>query len=292
MAEFIVSDGNFSLHRAWSAIGKRSAQPTVRVPLLMLEWFCSHAVRLGCSGGAIAFDGSENFRYDVYSGYKSNRGGISVTIESGPMGGLTLHDAVYASLKPAKELFKSLGIRVIHLKKFEADDVMISAAWVLARNKPQNHVYLDTNDKDMIQGITENVSIYHAEMLNRPEEILTLKTMPKMKHGLSPKQFLDLQILLGDGVDSIPAVPGIEKAEAIRMLKTHGRLSDFLKTPKGKEFYYARATELHRNKELVMMSKKAFPYVEKDLSFKYLTGEAECRSFVELRNSQRRRTLF
>ena len=290
--KFLVADGNFLLHRAWNTAGKTSAVPTIKVPKLILNWFCSTALKLNCDGGLLALDGSDNFRYGVYQGYKAARSGVHHTVEDGPLAGKSQHDAVYASLQPTKVLFKALGIRVVQMKRYEADDVLISVADKIGK-KQGNHVYLLTLDKDMVQAVTDQVSIFYPEMQNRPEKIVTVADVKILKHGLTPRQFLDLQILMGDGVDGIPSVPGISKGEALTIIKEHGGLSAFFKTKEGQKFYQSRITELHRNKELVMLSKKAFPYVENDILFKgRLQGEADCKAFTTLMGKQNKASLF
>ncbi len=265
-----------------------------RVPKQVLSWFCSYALELDCDAGLIAFDGSQNFRHQVYANYKAGRAGATgmgaKLVEDGPFEGRTHHEAVYASLKPTKELFRSLGFKVLHPKTFEADDVLVGAAYKLS--KLGHHVYLDTNDKDMVQAVSKNVSIYHAEMTNRPREILTPANLPAMKFGLSPKQFLDYQTLMGDEVDGIPCVSAMTKSTALEILREHGSLEKFFATKKGDYFYRLRRTELHRNRKLVRMDKDAFTCSLEEMLFKNLKGEVAVKAFTVLRDQQRKGSLF
>jgi 5'-3' exonuclease len=289
-------DGPWLLHRAWSVIGERTANPTKRIPHLILDWFCSYALSLNCNGGGIAFDGSSNFRYAVYSGYKANRGvgadGSPSLVSHGTMAGMTKKDAVYASLKPTKELFRSVGIFVTHPKRYEADDSMSSAAWRLCKNHPEVLMYLTSLDKDIIQCVTDNVHIHIPEYNKIPERIIKPADVPSLRKGLTALQFLDLQILLGDGVDNVPPVPGCTPAQALKLIKTHGSLNAFFQTEEGKLFYYPRANELHRNKELVKLSHKAFMFPKSTLMFDKLSGTAESVAFTALKAKQNRKSLF
>ena len=293
----VMADGNWLLHRAWSVLGERTAEPTKRVPSLILDWFCSYALRLNCNGGGIAFDGGSNFRYAVYSEYKANRGsgannGVPLVVEKGTMAGMTKQEAVYASLKPTKDLFRSVGLFVTHPKRFEADDSLASAAWRLCKNHPDTLMYLTSLDKDVIQCVTENVHIHIPEVGKMPERIIKPADVPRLRKGLTASQFLDLQILLGDSIDNVPPMPGCTPAMALKIVKTHGSLKAFFDTKDGKDFYFKRATELHRNKELVKLSHKAFMFPKSNLMFDKLTGTAESVAFTTLKNKQTRSSLF
>ena len=102
-----------------------------------------------------------------------------------------------------------LGIFVSQQKRFEADDVMRSMAFKVGRvvngaSKIQSHVYLVSPDKDILQAVTEEVTVYIPKIGNAPERLIGPKEIPKIKSGLRAAQFLDLQILLGDAIDDIP----------------------------------------------------------------------------------------
>lgn len=293
----LMVDGPWLLHRAWSVLGEKTSEPTVRIPRMLLEWFCTYALRLKCSGGGIAFDGSSNFRYEVYADYKANRGsgannGSPSLVKEGALAGMEVQDAVYKSLKPTKELFRSVGIFVTHPKRFEADDSMRSAAWRLCKNHPETLMYLVSPDKDIVQAVDENVHIYIPEVNKVPERIIKPEDVPRLRGGLTALQFLDRQILLGDAVDNIPAVHSCPPATAMKIIKTHGSLHAFFQTEEGKAFYYPRANELNRNKELVRLSKKAFMYPKSSLMFDKLTGSANSNAFTTLKGAQTKRSLF
>lgn len=271
--------------------------PTKRVPRLLLDWFCNYAIKAKADGGGIGFDGSQNFRYEVYADYKANRGagagGSSSMVNEGPLAGMTIKDAVYESLGPTKELFRSLGLFVSHQKRFEADDFMRSGAWKLSSTPTAKHkTVLVSPDKDVLQAVNERVVVFVPEVGKIPERWIREEDVRKKKHGLSPAQFLDLQILQGDGVDDIPAVPGCTKSEALSILRKHGSLTAFFKTEEGRKFYGSRATELHRNKELVTLSKRAFPYRVESLMFSNMTGSFDSQPFTTLKGLQSKRGLF
>ena len=110
--------------------------------------------------------------------------------------------------------------------------------------------------------------------------------------GLTPKQFLDYQILRGDSMDDVPPVTSCTDKEALTIIKTHGSLGAFFKTADGKKFYSMRRTELHRNKDLVGLSKRVPLPEPKDISFRHLKGSAESKAFTTLRDLQKKASLW
>lgn len=291
---FHLMDGNFMLWRAWSTSGQTSSRPRERIPLQLLDWFCSYSLTLRCGGGALAFDGNENFRYDIFANYKANRSGSGGTsdaeVKHGPLKGMTVSDAVYSCLPPTVDLFRSVGIAVIQEPKYEADDVLNSGAKKLGIKG--NHVYLSCRDKDMVQCVNSQVTLHIPEMQGKSAVLYTPESTPTLKKGLTPLQFLDYQILMGDPMDTVPAVPGITEAKAMGILREYGSLKAFFKTEVGRKFYDLRATELHRNKDLVGLSKKAFPLKGSDISFRHLHGSASSKAFTNLRDAQTKSSLF
>jgi 5'-3' exonuclease len=289
-----IADGNWHLWRAWSVVGQRTSAPQTRIPLQILSWFCEYALRLKATHGAIAFDGPDNFRYDIYKDYKGSRsgegGGHDTVVNSGPFQGMTAADAVYSLLPPTVELFRSVGIMTIISDRHEADDCLSSAGHKYGVQS--NHVYLVTRDKDMTQCVNKNVTVYIPPMQQKPEILLTSDSTPELKKGLTPKQFLEYQILMGDPMDDVPAVSAVNERQVLNILKTHGSLSSYFKTKEGRAFYDLRISELHRNKTLVGLSKKVPLPDSKLLSFSHLRGSAESKSFTTLRDLQKKASLW
>jgi len=253
---YMFVDGNWCLHRAWSAMGHQSGIPTVRVPRMLLNWFCDYALRLNVQAGAMCFDGNSNFRYNVYPAYKSNRNGDKI-VDHGPSAGLTGSDAVYQSLEPTRELFQACGLTVVQEELYEADDLLCSAGHVYGR-LPGNKVWLVTRDKDMRGSITKQVNMYIPEMSKQPEQRITPELVGK-KQGMTPLQWIDYQILVGDEMDSVPPVARFTPSKAKALLKEHRSLGEYFKTDEGGAFYRKYHPDLHRNKQLVVMAKNAWP---------------------------------
>lgn len=245
---FMAVDGNWLLHRAYSVLGKYVQTPTVRIPQLLLDWFCSYAIRLGADAGALCFDGPENYRKALFKGYKASRDGD---------GSSEHRDGVYECLDPTKALFEAAGICVVQLLTHEADDMLASASKYFGKDRGIK-TYLVAKDKDTYQNIRENVIVYTPEMSKTPEQFWDL-TRLKKERGFTPAQMLDFQILLGDAIDEVPGIPGFGAATAKKVLLKHGSLRAFFETPEGAEVLSNHGKQLMLNRRLVGMSKDAWP---------------------------------
>lgn len=290
MATYLFADGNWLLYRAWSAVGKVYKDPYKKVPMMLLDWFCKAALRLQATGGAMCFDGNDNFRKRLYPPYKAHREVGEPISPEGTMEGISVSDAVYASLDPTKELFYSLGIPIDQQPKYEADDLMISGANYFAQESKSNRIYLMTRDKDTYQGITDQVTIFVPEMKQHPEELIGLKQLLKKK-GLSPKQFLSYQILIGDATDNVPPISDMTPKKALQIAKEFTSLPAFFRTKEGGRFYNEKEDELHRNKDLITLVRSAWRI--EDVSFKaHLKGRADSLAFNTLKSSVTKSSLF
>lgn len=251
-------DGNWILHKNFSV--RRSASDA-DIAKSVLDSACKHVMRLDCTGSAVFFDGSRNFRYGVYPEYKSNRGGHA--------GGE--HDTevdpkdMYSCLDAIFHLFKLVRFPIYQVDKFEADDLCSAAAVHHAKASKRNFSWIVNHDKDAFQTVTDRIHVFWPQVGKDPEKIFTDAAV-WARTGFYPDNFAEFQILTGDGVDCIPAI--VKPAVAKKILKEHGSLKKYFSTDEGRRFFLAHETELRRNKTLVRMDMSAWDpeYMNHDLS--------------------------
>ncbi|MEA2098625.1 MAG: DNA polymerase I [Campylobacterota bacterium] len=146
------------------------------------------------------------FRNEIDSNYKANR--------KAPPPELTMQ------LPIAIEWIDKMGYKTLGMEGFEADD-MIATVSHLAREKGYN-VRVVSHDKDLYQLIDDG-NIVVVDAIKR-------KTMDEdacfLKYGVTPKQFIDYQSILGDTADNVPGVKGIGKVGAEKLLKEYGDLDN------------------------------------------------------------------
>ncbi len=165
---------------------------------------------------AFVFDlPAPTFRHEAYPDYKANR-------PEAP-------SDLVAQIEPAKEILRAMGLHVLELAGYEADDVI----GTLARKARLANfsVVIATADKDLFQLVGDGVSILYT----KDEKILDVKGVEE-KFGVKPGQVPDVLALWGDASDNIPGVPGIGEKGAKEIIRRFGDLETAL----------ARAAEVER----------------------------------------------
>src|SRR5687767_8001189 len=119
---------------------------------------------------AVAFDTPEpTFRHDRFADYKATR--------------QRMPDEMSAQLPRLKEVTEALGITLIELAGFEADDVMGTLTKQAERQGLET--YLVTADKDLMQLVSPRVKIYGLRRVGNRQEILDPAGV-QQKFGVPP----------------------------------------------------------------------------------------------------------
>lgn len=118
-----------------------------------------------------------------------------------------------------KEVAKALGITCYEDKKLEADDLLACLADPLVADGHECVVV--TSDKDMMQLVGPNVSVYDFAKGERYDAAGVKKKM-----GVRPEQVTDFLGLAGDQVDNIPGVRGLGNKTAVILLAKFNSIDD------------------------------------------------------------------
>ena len=158
---------------------------------------------------AASFDlAGPTFRDALAADYKANRAPMpSDFVDQVPL----VHEACAA-----------LGVPVLNIEGFEADDVI----GTLARQAREAgfEVALVTGDKDFFQLVGDGVRVYNP----RDEGTWYDGAGVLEKFGVRPDQVVDMLALMGDSVDNIKGVPGIGEKGARDLIGAHGTLDALL----------------------------------------------------------------
>ena len=153
----------------------------------------------------VAFDASLTtcFRNELYPPYKANRPEAPEDLQR--------------QMAVCQALTRALGLTAVSSERFEADDLLGTAA---ARARPEGFVmHYITADKDYAQLI---------EPGDRLVDPTGRRDMDcdgvRRELGVRPDQVPDLLGLCGDSVDNIPGVPGIGPKTAVPLLRAFGGL--------------------------------------------------------------------
>ena len=133
-----------------------------------------------------------------------------------------------------REYLTAHGIKYQEIEGYEGDDI-IGTVSTLA-SKKRFKVSIVTSDKDMLQLVDDNISVYLTKKGVAELEKITPQKF-KETYGLIPDQMRDLKGLMGDKADNIPGIPGVGEKTALKLLKqyhTVENLSEHLDELKGK----------------------------------------------------------
>jgi len=176
----------------------------------------------------------DTFRNEIDPNYKANR--------SAPPPELTMQ------LPVAIEWIDKMGYKTLGMQGFEADD-MIATVTRLAKENGYK-VRVVSHDKDLYQLIDDSkVVIVDAIKRKYVDEDACYE-----KYGVTPKQFIDYQSILGDSADNVPGVKGIGKVGAEKLLKEYGTLDNIYEHID--EIKGATQKKLIESKEQAYMSKE------------------------------------
>jgi DNA polymerase-1 len=156
---------------------------------------------------AVAFDAPDKtFRHERYEAYKANR-------PAPP-------DDLIIQLPEIRELIRALGIPLVIMPGFEADDLIGTAA---RKFENECQVFIVTPDKDMSQLVHDGVRILKPGKKQNEFELVGSREVAE-QYGAPPEKFIDLLTLTGDTSDNIPGAKGIGPKTASNLLETYGSL--------------------------------------------------------------------
>ncbi len=157
----------------------------------------------------VAFDPpGPTFRNTIYPEYKANR--------SEPP------DDLKPQFSMCRDATLALGLASMEKSGYEADDVIGTLAQRWSALDPENRCVIVTADKDMMQLVTDRVSLWDGkEKESAHDEVVE-------KFGVPPKAVIDVLGLAGDSSDNIPGVPGIGPKTAATLLQKYGDLETLL----------------------------------------------------------------
>lgn len=119
-------------------------------------------------------------------------------------------------------LLEIMGFNPYYEYGVEADDLLASLAINHSKDK---HIVICTQDHDMFQLISENVSIYRQRLGRREENMLTIENA-KFEFGIEPHRLAEVWAISGDGGDNVKGVPGYGPKKSLKAILDHGTLQN------------------------------------------------------------------
>jgi DNA polymerase-1 len=235
MSKIIIIDGNNYCYRAYHAMKNmksKDGKPSsivYGVPLMISTLLKKHEPSLVY----LVIDGGRSpHRLSVLPGYKAGRKKIGWDGEDFHSQKDVMMDLVH----------NGLGITVIRNLDQEADDIM----YKLVRKHKGEEILLCSADKDFVQLIDENVSIWNHNLNQRQGVILTLENTKEWM-GYTPDRCVDYLTFIGDSSDKIPGVRGVGEQGAADFIKKYPSIKEYLKNyPDDNKFNKDKLEEVYR----------------------------------------------
>ncbi len=161
---------------------------------------------------AVAFDvHAPTFRHKMFEAYKGTRKPMLPELKE--------------QIPRIQEMLKAMGVPVITLEGWEADDIL----GTLARMGEEKgfDVTIVSGDRDLLQLATEKVKISIPKTKKGGTEIENYYAADvKAAYDVTPKQFIDVKALQGDASDNIPGVEGIGPKTAQKWIAEYGSIEE------------------------------------------------------------------
>jgi 5'-3' exonuclease len=147
----------------------------------------------------------ESFRNRMWPGYKTGAG---------------IEPELFAQFPILEEALVALGIVVWPMVEFEADDALAAAAFLAAKDKKVDRIFICTPDKDLSQCVQGTRIV----QLDRRKRLIRDESGVIAKFGVSPASIPDYLALVGDAADGYPGLRGWGAKSASAVLARYGHL--------------------------------------------------------------------
>ena len=240
MKKILVIDGNSIINRAFYGIrplttksGKftNAIYGTVNIISRQLE-----AIKPDYA--AVAFDLKHpTFRHKMYAEYKAGRHATPEELRS--------------QFPDAKEVLSLMGLHVMELPGWEADDIQGTVA-KMAHSTEDTEAYVLSGDRDLLQLIDDKVTV----LLATNQDTLVMREAEfTEKYGVLPSQFVDMKALMGDSSDNIPGVAGVGEKTAQSLISNFGTLEGIYESIEDKRISKGVREKLLRDKDNAFLSR-------------------------------------
>ncbi len=208
----LLLDGHSLAYRAFYALPVENFATTTGQPTNAVYGFISmliNAVRdEQPSHLAVAFDVSrKTFRSEQFAEYKANR-------SASPKEFAGQVDLI-------REVLEALGVAVVAVDGFEADDVIATLATQAGQERWETRIL--TGDRDCFQLVGADTTVLYPKRGVSELERMTPQAVQD-RYGLSPSQYPDFAALRGDPSDNLPNIPGVGEKTATKWLQQYGSL--------------------------------------------------------------------
>ena len=275
MKKLLAIDGNSILNRAFYGIRFLTNQQGLYTNALfgMVNIIQKQLDALEPEYAAIAFDlRAPTFRHKMYDEYKAGR--------------KPMPEELKMQMPYAKRLAKAMGLTVLEMEGYEADDILGTLA-DMADHAEDIQAYILTGDRDSLQLIDERV---HVLLAGNSDMVEYDANMFFEKYGVRPDQYVDVKALMGDSSDHIPGVAGIGEKTGFSLISRFGTLDDVYANIESSDITKATKNKLIKGEDSAKLSRelarifRSVPLgiTESDISYHGMDRAAARELFTEL----------
>ena len=209
MKKILVIDGNSIINRAFFGVRPLTTKTGKNTNAIygMVNIISKQLDAIKPDYAAIAFDlKGPTFRHKMFTEYKAGRNPTPPEL--------------LEQFPEAKIIMELMGIHVLELQGYEADDIQGTVA-KFANSENGIESYVLSGDRDLLQLIDGSTSVLLAgntetKLMRTPEFV--------EKYGITPDLFVEMKALMGDSSDNIPGVRGIGEKTAASLIQNFGTL--------------------------------------------------------------------
>ena len=153
---------------------------------------------------AVAFDVKKpTFRHEIFKDYKGTR--------------KPMPEELREQVPVIKDVLRAMGIRIVELPGYEADDVI----GTLSKKAEANNMLVSviTGDRDLLQLASKKILIRIPKTKKGGTEVEDYyEDDVRGKYLVSPEEFIDVKALMGDTADNIPGVESVGEKTATSLI--------------------------------------------------------------------------
>ncbi len=240
MEKLLIIDGNSILNRAFYGVRPLTNSKGLQTNALfgMLSMLLKQISEVKPDYAAIAFDLPEpTFRHKQYAEYKAGR--------------KKMPDELFVQLPYSKILSEALGLTVLELSGYEADDLLGTVTRMAEEKGVES--YIMTGDRDSLQLIGDNTFVLLA---SNSDTVKFDRAAFNEKYGIEPESFVDVKALMGDSSDNIPGVPGIGEKTALKLIADYKNLDNVYENLETAALGNSARQKMRDGRELAYLSYK------------------------------------
>ena len=242
MKKILVIDGNSIINRAFYGIRPLTTKSGKHTNAIygMINIISRQMKALNPDYAAVTFDlKAPTFRHKMYDHYKEGRHPTPPELLS--------------QFADAKECLALMGLKVLELEGYEADDIQGTVARMAHTADEPTESYILSGDRDLLQLIDDKTTVLLA---GNSDTTAMHEAEFTEKYGVRPDQFVDMKALMGDSSDNIPGVAGVGEKTAANLIKTFGSLDGIYENIDDKQISKGVREKLIRDKDNAYLSQK------------------------------------